>query len=315
MHGLGDDESGWADALEDSFDLKGLKSSGSCRFILPRAPRQRVTCNGGETMTSWFDFLKLPLSASDAEKSDNLGCSMEEAVASCGRVHAAIDTLVGEGIPAERIVVGGFSQGGAMASWTLPLPKKPRQHAVSEVRLHVQYAVSSKALLSTLTYPQRLGGVIVPRHPDSALCWLHSRVAWSLAPPCKIPTYPNLQPLPCDSMRPLSSFGLMLGRTQWVPREVTFLFLQLGLVTGVSPGLQRLVLLRGACGEIGWYSTVPRIEGLLGAWKQGQGPPPKPPRYGRGSAETCRSIGGGDEPQPAQSIPCAPCPNFKLNCF
>ena len=71
MHGLGDDESGWADALEDSFDLRGLKSGGSCRFILPRAPRQRVTCNGGETMTSWFDFLKLPLSASDADKSDN----------------------------------------------------------------------------------------------------------------------------------------------------------------------------------------------------------------------------------------------------
>lgn len=40
---------------------------------------------------------------------------MEEAVTSCGRVHAAIDALMAEGIPPERIVVGGFSQGGAMA--------------------------------------------------------------------------------------------------------------------------------------------------------------------------------------------------------
>ena len=114
MHGLGDDESGWADALEESFDLKALKGA-SCRFILPRAPKQRCTCNGGAVMTSWFDFQKLPLSAGDA---DNPGCSLGEAVASCGRVHAAIDMLISEGIPAERIAVGGFSQGGAMASET-----------------------------------------------------------------------------------------------------------------------------------------------------------------------------------------------------
>ena len=35
--------------------------------------------------------------------------------ASCGRVHAAIDKLVEEGIPPQRIVVGGFSQGAALA--------------------------------------------------------------------------------------------------------------------------------------------------------------------------------------------------------
>ncbi|CAE7292799.1 unnamed protein product [Symbiodinium natans] len=152
MHGLGDDESGWADALEESFDLKGLKAldasgtSGSCRFMLPRAPRRRVTCNGGATMPSWFDFLKLPLSATDA---DNYGCSLEEAIASCGRVHAAIDMLVSEGIPAERIMVGGFSQGGAMA------------------------------MLSTLTYPQRLAGVIV----FSGICFFGEHVAKLAASP------------------------------------------------------------------------------------------------------------------------------------
>merc|ERR1712217_49994 len=51
--------------------------------------------------------------------------------ASCGRVHDAIEKLVSEGVPPERIVVGGFSQGGAMA------------------------------LLSTLTCPHPIAGVIV----------------------------------------------------------------------------------------------------------------------------------------------------------
>ncbi|CAJ1350264.1 unnamed protein product [Effrenium voratum] len=97
--------------------------------MLPRAPRRRCSCNDGEVVTSWFDIARLPISAKS--RKHHHGCSMEEAVTSCGRVHAAIDALMAEGIPPERIVVGGFSQGGAMA------------------------------ILSTLTYPKRLGGVIV----------------------------------------------------------------------------------------------------------------------------------------------------------
>ncbi|CAE7181858.1 unnamed protein product [Symbiodinium pilosum] len=176
MHGLGDDESGWADALEETFDVKGLRGA-SCRFLLPRAPRQRVTCNGGSVMTSWFDFQKLPLSADDAAK---FGCSLEEAVASCGRVHAAIDTLIAEGIPAERIAVGGFSQGGSMA------------------------------MLSTLTYPKRLAGVIV----FSGLCFYGDHVEkLAASPQCAglkvfwghgskdTVLHPSLQDLGVDALR------------------------------------------------------------------------------------------------------------------
>lgn len=76
-----------------------------------------------------FDMRKLPLGSGD--QPPRHGCSLEQAVASCSRVHAAIDLLVDEGIPPERIVVGGFSQGGAMS------------------------------LLSALTYREKLGGIIV----------------------------------------------------------------------------------------------------------------------------------------------------------
>jgi len=126
MHGLGDTEEGWADILEEDFQVS--RQAGPCKFILPRAPVQHVTCNEERT-TSWFDMATLPLDASDDPPRH--GCSMEQALASCGRVHGAIEKLKEEGIPAERIAVGGFSQGGAMA------------------------------LLSALTYPQRLAGVVV----------------------------------------------------------------------------------------------------------------------------------------------------------
>jgi len=126
MHGLGDTEEGWADILEEEFRV--LPKVGPCRFFLPRAPVQKVTCND-DRITSWFDMTMLPLR--DTDRPPHYGCSLDQALASCGRVHEAIDKLVAEGVPPERIVVGGFSQGGAMA------------------------------VLSALTYPKRLAGIIV----------------------------------------------------------------------------------------------------------------------------------------------------------
>lgn len=127
MHGLGDTEENWTDTLEDDFAV--ARELGPCHFFLPRAPTQSVACNGGDRTTSWFDMRKLPLHAKDLKPRH--GCSLEQALASCGRVHAAIDRLVAAGIAPAQIVVGGFSQGGAMA------------------------------LLATLTYPRPLRGVIV----------------------------------------------------------------------------------------------------------------------------------------------------------
>merc|ERR1719433_2231790 len=79
-------------------------------------------------MTSWFDMSALPLGAET--KPPQYGCSFEQASTSAARVRQMIDELREEGIPSERIVVGGFSQGGAMA------------------------------MLSCLTYPHRLAACI-----------------------------------------------------------------------------------------------------------------------------------------------------------
>lgn len=126
LHGLGDKEATWAGILQD--DLRLPSQLGPCKFVFPRAPVQMATCNGRRT-TSWFDMQKLPLTAQDAPPKH--GCSLEQALASTELIHTIVDQLVQEGVPPERVLVGGFSQGGALA------------------------------LLSAITYRQRLAGVVI----------------------------------------------------------------------------------------------------------------------------------------------------------
>mmetsp|Transcript_144632 Transcript_144632/g.463432 ORF Transcript_144632/g.463432 Transcript_144632/m.463432 type:complete len:241 (+) Transcript_144632:98-820(+) len=125
MHGLGDTESGWSGMIRADLDLS--PSVGACKLVFPRAPTQHVTCNSSRT-TSWFDMAELPLGAQDLPPLH--GCSLEQAQESAKTLHKIIDDLREEGIPSERIVVGGFSQGGATA------------------------------MLTCLTYPHRLAGCV-----------------------------------------------------------------------------------------------------------------------------------------------------------
>jgi len=103
MHGLGDTCAGWAAAMRDlEFDVP-------IRFILPTAKNLRVTLNGGAMMPAWFDIFGLSPSAKEDTKGfDN----------SFARVKSIIAKTIQSGIPASNILVGGFSQGGAVAFHT-----------------------------------------------------------------------------------------------------------------------------------------------------------------------------------------------------
>ncbi|CAL8112966.1 unnamed protein product [Orchesella dallaii] len=105
LHGVGDSGQGWADILPD------LRPPHA-KIICPSAPLQTVTINEGMTMPSWFD-----LRASDQPK-DEYGIKMAGAA-----IKEIIDSEMEAGIPSRRIVLGGFSQGGAVALYTgLTLP-------------------------------------------------------------------------------------------------------------------------------------------------------------------------------------------------
>jgi predicted esterase len=105
IHGLGDTNMGWADA---AYQLH-LSSQQHVKFILPNAPVQPVTLNMGMAMPSWYDITSLD---------DRANQECEGIESAREMVTALIEREVASGIPLSRIVVGGFSQGGALALYT-----------------------------------------------------------------------------------------------------------------------------------------------------------------------------------------------------
>ena len=103
MHGLGADGSDFAPFV-DEIDLAAI---GPVRWLFPNAPQIPVSINGGYVMPAWYDI------AADRSREDEAGLR---------RSQASIDALLAReqarGVPAHRIVLGGFSQGCAMALLT-----------------------------------------------------------------------------------------------------------------------------------------------------------------------------------------------------
>lgn len=100
LHGLG------ADGHDFEPIVPHLRLKSPVRFIFPHAPRQPVTINGGMIMRAWYDILEL---GADQRQVDAAGI---------GRSRVAVEALIAaekaRGVPAHRIVLAGFSQGGAM---------------------------------------------------------------------------------------------------------------------------------------------------------------------------------------------------------
>ena len=99
LHGLGDNGSGWSDVARQ-LNLPWVK------FLLPNAPSRPVTINMGASMPAWADIKGLTPDAPEDE---------EGTMKTQKYIHDLIAEEVKNGIPADRIMVGGFSQGAAMA--------------------------------------------------------------------------------------------------------------------------------------------------------------------------------------------------------
>ncbi|NXF21793.1 LYPA2 thioesterase, partial [Rhodinocichla rosea] len=102
LHGLGDTGHSWADALS-SIRLPYVK------YICPHAPRIPVTLNMKMVMPSWFDLMGLTPDAPEDE------AGIKKAAES---IKAIIEHEMKNGIPPNRIILGGFSQGGALSLYT-----------------------------------------------------------------------------------------------------------------------------------------------------------------------------------------------------
>jgi predicted esterase len=102
LHGLGDSGMGW------SFLRQEMRLPSAVQYKFPDAPEAPVTCNGGYVMTSWMDLETIPIG-------NDLPDDVQGLSASSKIIHEIIDKEVSDGTPSENIVLGGFSQGGAMA--------------------------------------------------------------------------------------------------------------------------------------------------------------------------------------------------------
>ncbi len=118
MHGLGADGYDFASIVP----ALQLPDTPGIRFVFPHAPMMPITCNNGYVMRAWYDIIRF----------DDINRHADEAGIqdSLTAIRALIARENERGIPCERIIIAGFSQGGAMA-----------------------YTVG-------LTHPQKLAGII-----------------------------------------------------------------------------------------------------------------------------------------------------------
>lgn len=105
LHGLGADGNDFVPIVRE-LDLSAV---GTVRFVLPHAPAIPVTINGGYVMPAWYDILGADL----AKREDEAGLRLSR-----DSIESLIAREKARGIPANRIVVAGFSQGCAMALLT-----------------------------------------------------------------------------------------------------------------------------------------------------------------------------------------------------
>lgn len=106
LHGLGADGHDFEPVVE-AFNVDRFPPT---RFVFPHAPMRPVTINGGYVMRAWYDIVSLDFSA---RREDPAGV-----LESAAQLEALIERENARGIPDERIVLAGFSQGGAIALHT-----------------------------------------------------------------------------------------------------------------------------------------------------------------------------------------------------
>ncbi len=102
LHGLGADGHDFAPVVKEL----GLPEALAIRFVFPHAPSMPVSINNGHVMPAWYDISSMQIE----RKVDK-----EQLMKSALRVGDLVEREIERGIKSERIVIAGFSQGGAVA--------------------------------------------------------------------------------------------------------------------------------------------------------------------------------------------------------
>jgi predicted esterase len=132
LHGIGDSGSGFK-WLEDLIALKHLK------WVLPNARKRKVDLLGGITKRAWFNMANETIKLTEPDDKEALDKSVAE-------ILALIESQIADGFPPEKIVLGGFSMGAALAPWVVA----SCPHALGGCAIWSGYATSAGELGSAL---------------------------------------------------------------------------------------------------------------------------------------------------------------------
>ena len=149
MHGLGADGNDFAPMVPE---LR-LGSAPAIRFMFPHAPMIPVTINNGYVMRAWYDISYGDLEGK-SRQADEKGVRASQA-----EIEKLIAREVARGIRANKIVIAGFSQGGAIALHT-----------------GLRHAAPLAGIMALSTYlpaPHTLPAEAAPANRDIALFYAH----------------------------------------------------------------------------------------------------------------------------------------------
>ena len=149
LHGLGADGYDFVPIVPEF----KLPESLGARFIFPHAQVRPVTINNGFPMRAWYDIKSL----SPGGRGDAAGLAD-----SVTRIAGLVDAEIAAGIPANRIVIAGFSQGGAVA-----------------LHCALRYAHRLAGVLALSTYlpnPETLAGHVSAANADVPILMCHGTV-------------------------------------------------------------------------------------------------------------------------------------------
>ena len=105
LHGLGASSNDFPPVIP----YLGLNQTPTIRFVFPQAPSRPITINGGMVMPGWYDIKGKDI----ADKEDLPGMTEAKDI-----LENLIRQQMGLGIASDRILLAGFSQGGAVAYYT-----------------------------------------------------------------------------------------------------------------------------------------------------------------------------------------------------
>ena len=101
LHGLGADGYDFEPIVPEL----NLPEHFAIRFVFPHAPMMAVTINNGYVMRAWYDIKAMDIGS----EQDAAGIRLSQ-----DELEKLIQQQMEQGIPSERIVLAGFSQGGAI---------------------------------------------------------------------------------------------------------------------------------------------------------------------------------------------------------